>query len=374
MLLASRSGSKPTGEALRPRKIQFMQMRASDPATARARWRRRARSALQFGLALGVVLALGFAVDPVVERFRRRDAHAGWQRFRPPHETSALLLEGDHLWAGGRDGLSLFDWRHAVLLPLPEGTPRLERVRALLLDRQGRLWVAHGGGVERRSAGQWAHLDSGVGAAAAVAEGPGDHVRVGGERGLARLERGAFRPERDSAALGMEGIDALLVDRAGNLWVASAHPVRGGAGRLTPAGVWEDFTHAPGLAHPAVSSFFEDREGGVWFASGFGKRGGACRLRGGAWTRLTRADGLASDRVRQVYEDGAGRLWVSSEVDGTAVRVDGRWRVLTPNEGMTGWEVKSVAETSDGCVWLATEDGVTRLAPTARELNSGVTR
>ncbi len=335
---------------------------------------RRWRSAWQFALAIFAILALSFAVDPLVESFRKRSLESGWQRFRPPHETSTLLREGARLWSGGRDGLAVFDWSKAELRAAPEGTPSLERVRALALDRKGDLWAAHSGGVERRVQGQWMRLDSAVGPAAAVLERRNGEIWVGGEKGLARWRGDHFEIVRDLSALGFEGVDALLEDRAGNLWVASAHPLRGGAGLLTATGVWQDFTHAAGLAHPTVNSFFEDREGGVWFATGFGRQGAACRLLDGAWTRLTKADGLASDRTRLIFEDRRGHLWVSSEVDGTAVRVEGRWHVLTPREGMTGWEVKCALETPDGALWLATEDGVTRMDASAAILHGGTAR
>ena len=64
---------------------------------------------MQFTVAAAIVLAIGLNADSLVESIRRRLPHEGWTRFRPPHETAALLVEETKLWAGGRDGLSLFD-------------------------------------------------------------------------------------------------------------------------------------------------------------------------------------------------------------------------------------------------------------------------
>ncbi len=321
--------------------------------------KRRWRGVAQFTLAVAVVLGLSLAVDPIAERFRRQNHSNGWMRFRPPHETSTLQLEGERIWTGGKDGLGWIDWKRRVVLELPDEVPKLERVRALRLARGGELWVGHLTGVERRKGAGFAHLESGVGAVGAVLERRNGEIWVGGERGVARWD--GWRFVRMDVARNLEGVDSLMEDRAGNVWVASAHPVRGGVGRMGLDGTWTEFTHDAGLAHPSVSGVYEDRSGGIWFASGFGKQGGACRWWNGHWTRLGKADGLASDRARLVYEDNNGRLWVASEVDGTAVRSGGRWRVFTPNEGMTGWEVKSVLETPDGALWMATEDGVMRL-------------
>ena len=331
----------------------------------------RGRAFLQFGAVALAVAGVTLAIDPIAEYFRKGSMRPGWARFRPPHETSALALEGQWLWSGGRDGLGRFDWKKARLAALPSGAPHLERVRDLLLTRGGDLWAAHLAGVERRAAGKWTRFDSAVGPAAALIERRNGEIWAGGEQGLARWNGARFELVRDSVSLGFEGVDALFEDRAGALWVASAHPTRGGVGRLAPDGAWRDFTHAPGLAHPSVSSFFEDPQGGLWFASGFGHQGCACRLFEDQWSRLGKTDGLVSNRARTIFEDRRGRMWVSTETEGTSVRVGAKWLALTPQEGMTGWEVKRFAETPDGAVWLATEDGVTRIDSALADITGG---
>lgn len=320
------------------------------------------KGALQFALPLAALIALGYAVDPIAEHFRQSRPSTTWQRFRPPHETSTLVRQGTLLWGGGRDGLCLFDWSRRIALPLPPGTPRLEQVRSLMLDRQGVLWAAHLAGVERHQQGKWSRTPSPVGPATVLADSRTGQFWLGGEAGLARWDGKAFRSVRDNAAFGFQGVDALLEDRAGQLWAGSAHPVHGGAARLSSTGDWLDLTASGQLRHTSVNSFHEDRQGAVWLATGFGKQGAATRFLAGGWSHLTKADGLAADRVRLVFEDSTARLWVSSEVDGTAVRQPDKWRVYTPQDGLTGWEVKCIVETPDGGLWLATEDGVTRAA------------
>lgn len=317
------------------------------------------------------LVALSLVADPIAEHFRRNRPHTGWKRFRPPHEISALLLDSSDLWAGGRDGLSRFDWKRRALLPLPAGTPALKRVRSLGMDRDGTLWVGHGGGVECRTRGSWSHLASAVGAVQAVLQRSNGEIWVGGELGLARWQNGSFRLLRDSKGLGFEGVDALFEDRDGNLWVSSASALHGGLARLNGQGQWEDFTHAAGLAHPAVAAMMQDREGALWFASGFGNRGGACRMQDGDWSCLGQKDGLTADRTRFVFQERAGEFWISSETAGLAVQRGRRWVILTPDQGMTGWEVKQILEAPDQVFWLATEDGVTAIGGEASELAKG---
>ena len=140
---------------------------------------------------------------------------------------------------------------------------------------------------------------------------------------------------------------------------------------MTNAGAWQDFTHAPGLAHPSVAAITEDDEGALWFASGFGKRGGACRLLNASWNCLGKKDGLTADRTRFVFQDHTRRFWISSETAGLAVQSGKGWRILTPDDGMTGWEVKRIVETPNGVFWLGTEDGVTMIRADAPELRGG---
>ncbi len=91
---------------------------------------------------------------------------AGWQIIRPPHEVSALALLDDTVWAAGRDGLHRIDRTSGQLLPSPEGTPRLRYVRDLLVDGEGRLWIAHGGGVMIHTLDLWQPLAAEAGAKA----------------------------------------------------------------------------------------------------------------------------------------------------------------------------------------------------------------
>ena len=334
------------------------------------RWQR-LKPAVQFVAAAALLIVLGMNANSLVESFRRRIPHEGWKRFRPPHETAALLVDGTDLWAGGRDGLSLIDWKRRELLTLPRGTPSIGLVRSILRDSHGTLWVGHGNGIDRRIGGLWSHIDTPLGAVEAVIERRNGEIWAGGEKGLARLDNSGFQMVRDSAALGLQNVFFLFEDSSGALWIASESPTNGGLVRLSPKGVWETYTHNPGLAHTSVSTVFEDRDGALWFATGFGQRGGACRLKDEQWNCLRKMDGLTSDRVRTIYQDSGGRFWIGSETNGLAYQSGQGWRALTPDQGMTGWEVKRIVETPDDTFWMGTEDGVTMINNDAPELMGG---
>jgi len=116
-----------------------------------------------------------------------RSVPSGWKVIRPPYEVSTLAVQGDVVWAGGRDGLAAFDGRDCRAHPLPPGAPRFSYVRDLLADRQGRLWIAHSAGVTCYSSGEWKNFlpTDGVlpGPATALCEDRNGGIWAGTENG-----------------------------------------------------------------------------------------------------------------------------------------------------------------------------------------------
>jgi ligand-binding sensor domain-containing protein len=322
----------------------------------RTRW----RAAVQFAAVIAAAAGLARLAGPVATRLQQRRLPPGWRLVRPPHEVSALALQGEIVWAGGAGGLFAIH-RRTGEVRRPAGAPRMTYVRDLL-PAHG-LWVAHREGVSRMENGAWRTWTPAAGPFTALCRTPDGLLWAGGERALAVLENGAWRVVTTSEKLNLAGIDAIVRDSSGALWIASSAPTGGGLVRYDGV-AFENWTGRRELPHPSVSAVFEARDGTLWFATGFGRRGGAASLKAGVWRTLTRNDGLAGDKVRSIYEDRNGSLWVGSEYDGIAVLRGAEARVFTPGDGLSGWEVKEMLEDQDGVYWLATEDGVTAIAPT----------
>jgi|GEM_PF-1229435 len=119
------------------------------------------------------------------------------------------------------------------------------------------------------------------------------------------------------------GVNALLADRAGRLWIGT----RNGLNRYDPtSGRIERFLARPkdrlGLPTNFISALFADRQGRVWIGT-FG--GGLAviddpdrdvqRIR-----RIGTADGLPNTNVNSILQDGAGAIWVST--DNGLARID----------------------------------------------------
>lgn len=317
---------------------------------------------LQFGAGLAVAAAVVALIGPVFNQWKRSKLPEGWLLVRPPHEVSAVLVEGAVVWAGGRGGLHLIDAESGKLLEAPTGAESLERVRALLRDSGGAVWVAHGGGI-LRCGSTCAAVETPGGAWLALMLRRDGTILAGGERGLAFWTGTQFRLTDRVETLGLKDVDVLCEDSTGRLWTGSSAPVNGGLLEGTPGGPWR--REHPSLPHPSVSMVLEDRDGALWIATGFGREGGAVREKDGVRLVLTKAEGLAGEKARTIYQDSGGRIWIGSEYDGIVYSDGGGWRKLTPEDGLAGWEVKSIAEDARGNYWMGTEDGVTRMPPLA---------
>ena len=155
-------------------------------------------------------------------------------------------------------------------------------------------------------------------------------------------------------ALGLpdDRISALLVDREGALWVATA----GGVARVQMDKV-ETFTSANGLSSNLVVSMFEDREGSIWIGT---EAGGLNQLKSKKFNTFTTREGLPSDLVKTVYQDAQGGIWIGSNGGGLTLFKDGKFTTWTTKDGLSSDVVLSLAGDKEGTLWIGTPDGLNR--------------
>lgn len=170
-------------------------------------------------MALAIVLA--WMAGPVFSGWKRSKLRPGWLLLRPPHEVSAILIQGgvegerEIVWAGGRDGLSLIDCRSGTLLPKPEGTGRFGRVRALLRDAMGNVLVAHGAGIAVCTDVACKEIPAPEGAWLALLQRRDRTLLAAGEAGLAQFKDGSFRLTDGVKKLDVKDPDVLYEDSMG---------------------------------------------------------------------------------------------------------------------------------------------------------------
>lgn len=248
------------------------------------------------------------------------------------------------MWFGTKDGLNRYDGHEFVVFrhnPFDSTSISDSDITALFEDQAGRLWVGtRSGGVSRfdRSGERFRRYPSGPTGAVNTIAGDADGIWIGTDgEGLYRIKV----PESDAAAvvverfihdsldaqsLGNDRVNAVIVDRRGDVWVGS----EAGLDRL-------------------------DRT-----ASGPAR---FTKYRGGRAT----PGPLIDKEVSSLYEDARGRLWIGS-IPGVSV-FDSARTGLTHfyNRYRTyryGWgEAVDMHADQDGRIWIATASELMRLTP-----------
>jgi diguanylate cyclase (GGDEF)-like protein len=320
----------------------------------------------------------------------------GFERFGPAEGIPSLPIraladdaEGG-IWIGSTGGgLNRLDpatrrsevWRHDATSAdaLPD-----DRVSALLVDRDGHLWVGIWRGLARRRAGVDAFervlsdADDPLGFAnariRAIAQVASGDVWVGAQQGQAavlpyRVASAAPRPSSDAVRRWAgTGISTVAEPLPGEVWVG--HPGGIDVHSATDARLLRRVRSAPGQAlglDPAeVRALLVDASGLLWVGS-FG---------GGVQRTDPRPRGLLSRRfqpgldppmpqfnVLTMGDDGRGGAWLG--LAGVGVARMGADLVLSEllrpgatSGGFEGDQPAGVAATADGSLWVGTERGL----------------
>lgn len=255
---------------------------------------------------------------------------------RSPEGRWQRLTESDlgtlHIWSVVEDlkGTIWIATRRGGLLSWTNGVVRRysrkdglnhDVIRALLVDREGSLWIGTAGS------------------------------------GVSRLREGRF--EQLTATRGdipSDVIRALFEDREGNIWVGTAG---GGLTRLSDA-PFTRITTREGLPDDSVWTVTEDASGTLWI----GSNGGLVSLREGVMKRHP-AGGGEQPIVLSLLATRDRRLLVGTYRGLYELRPEGLVRLDQPGE-LPSTVVRSLIETSTGAIWVGTERGVVMHRPGSR--------
>lgn len=203
---------------------------------------------------------------------------------------------------------------------------RAERVSAMAIDHEGRLWAIGIGGCFR--------------------------TRIPLNKGQPRFERMDI-PGIPSRAFFRD----VLVDDRGLVWVASSRGLARFDGKD-----WKIFAVRDGLESLDLG-VVSQAQGSIWI--GYRDALGMTRLQGANLTpsHLTVQDGLHSNQVYAIKSDQKGRLWVSTDA-GMDVLETGRWRHYGSEDGLIWDDTDSLALSidTDDNVWIGTSAGLSKFA------------
>jgi signal transduction histidine kinase len=338
------------------------------------------------------------ALDPSLDISQY--GHTAWRNrdgFAPSTISVIAQTPDGYLWLGTPVGLFRFDGVRSVGFQPPAGSALPDsRVRALLVSRDGTLWIGLWRGLASWKEGKlttYRRFDDKT--VNDLVENDDGTLWVGGaewapERAvLCALRADNVECKGEDGSLGRY-IGSLNRDARGALWMFGGDRARrlkpgpfldlrlpGMVTALQPIGAMPDgsllIPTSAGMArlvgeriepYPIVPftpayrprKAFVDGKGGLWIAVG---DHGLLHQHGGLVDAFVAADGLTGDAVASFFEDREGNIWVGT--NGGLDQFSPTAAVsYSAGQGISG-PVGSVLGARDGVVWIATATGLYRV-------------
>ncbi|HUJ19918.1 MAG TPA: response regulator [Bryobacteraceae bacterium] len=327
------------------------------------------------------------------------------------HETANGVL-----FAGTQKGVARYDGERFRPVPLP-GMPAVSTQSGIASDGAGKLYVATMQGLfvgqPAPEGYRFQPLANPPPAGGVAAYGlfidPDNSLWFGCGLAVCHLSPGGVQLFGAEAGIPREHWEAILGDRAGNLWIRSSHQVRvrhpgspafvealattvnsmtagwvslhlDPQGRLivpTESGLmrrqdehWQRIGIEQGLPTDPACCILSDREGSVWV--GLAGAGLARWIGYNEWESWTVAEGLPGSNVQAIHRDRSGNLWVGTEKGLHLRSSDGRsWTHWTEKQGLGGRSVRAIASSSDGALWAGSSPGgLARLDPATGKIRT----
>jgi signal transduction histidine kinase/ligand-binding sensor domain-containing protein len=289
-----------------------------------------------------------------------------WRLYRLPrhlvrHYISALAEDPEGtVWAGSVSE-GLFQFRHGKLVAINASSGMSDNlVEALLVDREGKLWVGTHGGLNRLRPKNVSVLSYNDGLESGVAQGlaevaPGLIWAGKSSEGL-YLWDGRYFKSLSVAGLtnSDDHVGALLMAKDGSCWMAEA---RGLLQVKNPASVETD-RGLMALSNVTVNSLAQDTDGAIWAGT---QQGALWRLRNGQWLQCLNGPPLHA--LTAIVPDANNSVWVGTDGDGLyRLAANGRGHWEKWNGLLSDW-VRTLHLDSEGVLWIGTRGGgLTRMA------------
>jgi signal transduction histidine kinase/ActR/RegA family two-component response regulator len=310
---------------------------------------------------LYVGTSLGLLVAPPGGRGGKREfrLHTVAGAINGRQNVYGIAVESpERVWYGCGSGVCLLEGESNRILT-GSGVPR-ESWRGFLLDRQGNLWVRSLSSliVLIKGAAKFERRDAGLpisGRNPAVLMDRDGEIYVPTSQGLARRTASGWTLIRKANGLPSTSVTFFLEDRERSAWVALD-----GAGLVRWLGYKsaETWTESEGLSHDIVWALGRDGRGTLWA----GTQAGLSRFLGerGGWQAWKRPQ-LGIGPVLALVAGGEGTWWVG-QAPGGLFHMDpgtGKGEHYSVDAQSNEW-VYSLAADAEGRIWVGTGAGLYR--------------
>src|ERR1041384_6666585 len=221
--------------------------------------------------------------------------------------TSLARTADGALWVGTHEGLGLARLKQGAVKPFvtPDFDGRGVRVTAMMVDRDGNLWVA---------------TDA---------------------KGIFRIVGDAVEHYGHTEGLSGDSAWALFEDREGIVWAGTTSGIDSfRAPRVVT------YSTVEGLGKDLAAGILASRDGTIWVAN----NGSLDRIKDGSVSSIRRRDGLPGEQVASLLEDRAGNMWVGVD-DGLYLFQDGQFPRLPEPEPPPLGRVLGLTEDTEGNIW-----------------------
>ncbi|MGB7763158.1 MAG: two-component regulator propeller domain-containing protein, partial [Bryobacteraceae bacterium] len=308
----------------------------------------------------------------------------------PSNSVTALAATADGgLWIGTAGGLTEYRNKRFRTFTTRDGLPD-DAITGLYADHAGALWIVVGGGLSLLENGRFTNYAPGpLTAVRAVVEDRQHRLWVGGMSGVSRFSAPGYTPVIGEAQLAGRFVTCMVAGADGAVWIGSS----GGVLAISPEGVVRSYRTGEGLPDPMVRALWCDRYGYIWAGTNrgvarfnghrftvalaetgvvsvrsiagdregnlwVGDNSGLSRLRDEVFTVYGRSEGWPSVFPTSAVQDRAGRVWVGFHESGLMLASGGERRVYTARDGLPDNQIYSIRETRAGDLLIGTRNGL----------------
>ncbi len=272
----------------------------------------------------------------------------------PKQEIYALLVDPEgRLWVAAADGLFCRENEKTTRYGKDNGLPT-DFIRSLYRDREGNLWIGTAEGLIQWVDGAkrvYTTEDGlGVNMIYAIYEDSDLNLWIGTEFGGLAVKRGdtltSFGVED---GISSPEVCAFVEDREGNLWVGTQ---TGGLNRFSDGSV-VTYTTQDGLPSNGTWNIIETPDGAIWIAT----TGGLSEYKDGVFTNYRPDDNHIF--IAGLVRDAEGTFWIGEDTRGFGTFKDGEFNFFGKRDGFAGYKIRSILSDSKGNIWIGTRaDGI----------------